>query len=175
VVDILLLQTVSIAIASAGVFVAAVYYVLQIRHQDRMRHLDLFMRFYSIWGSEDINKAHRRLNVIKVADYDSFVKKHGPMPGSEEAEPSQIWSDIDRIGWFFNVMGFLVKEKTVHIKLVDELLGYWVIKAWEIMKLLVYGWRKQYNIPESFYWFEYLYNQMKKRKQQLQQEGVKSG
>jgi hypothetical protein len=133
------------------------------------------MRFYSIWGSEDINKAHRRLNVIKVKDYDSFVKKHGPMPGSEEAEPSQIWSDIDRIGWFFNVMGFLVKEKTVHIKLVDELLGYWVIKAWEIMKLLVYGWRKQYNIPESFYWFEYLYNEMKKRKQQLQQEGVKSG
>jgi hypothetical protein len=43
------------------------------------------------------------------------------------------------------------------------------------MKLLVYGWRKQYNIPESFYWFEYLYNEMKKRKQQLQQEGVKSG
>ena len=44
VVDIMLLQTISIAIASAGVFLAAIYYIFQIRHQDKMRHLDLFMR-----------------------------------------------------------------------------------------------------------------------------------
>jgi len=155
-------QTISIAIASAGILVAAIYYVLQLRHQDRMRHLDLFMRLYSIWGSEDINKAHRRFLAIKVEDYDSFVKKYGPV-ASEETEPSQIMTDIDRIGWFFNVMGFLVKEKLVQIKLVDDLLGYWVIKAWETIKPLVYGWRKQYNIPESYHWFEYLYNEMKKR------------
>jgi hypothetical protein len=51
-------------------------------------------------------------------------------------ESSQIYTDIDRIGWFFNLMGFLVKEKIVHIKLVDELLGYWVIKNWETIKPL---------------------------------------
>jgi len=154
------IQTVSIAIASAGVFVAAIYYIFQIRHQDKMRHLDLFMRFYSTWGSEDMLNAHRRFMVLKVENYDSFVKKHGPV-----TEPSQINTDIDRIGWFFNLMGFLVKEKIVHIKLVDELLGYWVIKNWETIKPLVYGWRKQYNIPESYHWFEYIYNEMKKRKQ----------
>jgi len=117
------ISTVSIAIASAGVFAAAIYYIFQIRHQDRMRHLDLFMRLYSIWGSEDINKAHRRFLVLKVEDYDGFVKKYGPI-ASLETEPSQIITDIDRIGWFFNLMGFLVREKIVHIKLVDELLGY---------------------------------------------------
>jgi len=31
------IQTVSIVIASAGVFVAAIYYILQIRHQTRKR------------------------------------------------------------------------------------------------------------------------------------------
>jgi hypothetical protein len=163
-------QTISIAIASAGILVAAIYYVLQLRHQDRMRHLDLFMRLYSIWGSEDINKAHRRFLAIKVEDYDSFVKKYGPV-ASEETEPSQIMTDIDRIGWFFNMMGFLVREKIVHIELVDELLGYWVIRAWETIKPLVYGWRKQYNIPESYQWFEYLYGEMKNRRQ----AGVKHG
>jgi hypothetical protein len=71
-------------------------------------------------------------------------------------------------------MGFIVKEKIVHIKLVDELLGYWVIKNWETIKPLVDGWRKQYNIPESYRWFEYLYNEMKKREQRLQ-AGVKNG
>jgi hypothetical protein len=160
------IPTVSIVIASASVVAGVVYYAFQIRHQDKMRHLDLFMRIYSIWGSEDMLNAHRRFMVLEVESYDSFVKEHGPV-----TEPSQINSDIDRIGWFFNLMGFLVKEKIVHIKLVDELLGYWVIKNWETIKPLVYGWRKQYNIPESYHWFEYLYNEMKKRKQ----VGVKSG
>ena len=31
------IQTISIAIASAGVFVAAIYYILQIRHQSKVR------------------------------------------------------------------------------------------------------------------------------------------
>ena len=154
------IQTVSIAIATTSVVIGVVYYVLQIRHQDKMRHLDLFMRLYSTWGSGDMLNAHRRFLALEVENYDSWVKKHGPV-----TEPSQIWTDIDRIGWFFNLMGFLVKEKIVNIKLVDELLGYWVIKAWENIKPLVYGWRKQYNIPESYCWFEYLYNEMKKREQ----------
>jgi len=163
-------QTVSIAIASVGVFAAAIYYIFQIRHQEKMRHLDLFMRLYSTWGSKDMLDAHRRFVVIEVKDYDSFVKKHGPMTKS-----SQIHTDIDQIGWFFNLMGFLVKEKIVQIKLVDELLGYWVIKNWESIEPLVYGWRKQYNIPESYQWFEYLYNEMQKREKKLQQKGGKNG
>ena len=154
------IQTVSIAIASAGVFLAAIYYIFQIRHQDKMRHMDLFMRLYSIWGSEDMLNAHRRFMILKVETYDSWVKKEGPV-----TEPSQVNTDIDRIGWFFNLMGFIVKEKIVHIKLIDELLGYWVIKDWETIKPLVDGWRKQYNIPESYRWFEYLYNEMKKKEQ----------
>ncbi|MGD0029504.1 MAG: hypothetical protein ABSC91_11255 [Candidatus Bathyarchaeia archaeon] len=154
-------QTISIAIASASIVVGVVYYALQIRHQDKMRHMDLFMRLYSIWGSEDMLNAHRRFMVLKVENYDSWVKKEGPV-----TEHSQVNTDIDRIGWFFNLMGFIVKEKIVHIKLVDELLGYWVIKNWETIKPLVDGWRKQYNIPESYRWFEYLCNEMKKRQQQ---------
>ena len=151
---------ISAFIAAAGVIVGVIYYILDIRHQDRMRHLDLFMSLYSTWGSEDMLKAHRRFMIIKVKDYDSFVRENGPV-----TEPSQLYTDIDRIGWFFNLMGFLVKEKIVHIKLVDELLGYWVIKNWETIKPLVDGWRKQYDIPESYHWFEYLYEEMKKRKQ----------
>jgi hypothetical protein len=162
-------QTISIAIASASIVVGVVYYALQIRHQDKVRHMDLFMRLYSTWGSEDMLNTHRRFMVLEVGNYDSWVKKHGPV-----TEPSQVNTDIDRIGWFFNLMGFIVKEKIVHIKLVDELLGYWVIKNWETIKPLVDGWRKQYNIPESYRWFEYLYNEMKKREQRLQ-AGVKNG
>jgi hypothetical protein len=37
-------QTVSIAIASASIVIAVVYYILQIQHQKKMRQTDLIMR-----------------------------------------------------------------------------------------------------------------------------------
>jgi hypothetical protein len=150
------ISNISIVVASAGVLVAATYYILQIKNQEKIRHMDLFMRLYSIWGSADMLDAHRRFMTIKVESYESYVKKHGQVTKS-----SQPYTDIDRVGWFLNMMGFLVKEKIVNIKLVDELLGYWVIKNWETIEPLVFGWRKQYNIPESYRWFEYLYNELK--------------
>lgn len=150
---------ISAVVAAVGVIIGVVYYVLEIRHQDKIKHLDLFMSLYSVWGSPEMLEAHRRFLVIKVEDYDSWVREHGQI-----TEPTQLNTDIDRIGWFFNLMGFLVKEKIVSVKLVDELLGYWVVRNWETIKPLVYGWRKQYEIPESYSWFEYLYNEMQKRK-----------
>jgi hypothetical protein len=39
------------------------------------------------------------------------------------------------------------------------------------MKMIVEGTRQQYNTPKLFEWFEYLYNEMKKR----EQAGVKNG
>ena len=158
---------ISAVMAAVGVITAAVYYILDMRNQTRVRHLDLFMRLYSIWGSRDMLKAHRRFMVLKYESYDSWVKEHGSI-----TEPSELNTDIDRVGWFFNMMGFLVEEKIVNIKLVDELLGYWVIKNWEnIYKTVIYGARKQCNIPESYHWFEYLYDEMKKR----EQRGVNNG
>jgi hypothetical protein len=157
---------VSIAIASASVVAGVIYYAFQIRHQEKMRHLDLFMHLYSTWGSRDFLDAHRRFMTIKVKDYESFVKEHGPV-----TDTTELYTDIDQVGWFFNLMGFLVKENIVNIKQVEELLGYWVLKNWETIKPLLYEWRTQYNIPESYKWFEYLYDEMRKR----EQAGVKNG
>jgi len=40
-------QTVSIAVASAGVFAAAIYYILQLKHQSKVRQTDLLVRLFS--------------------------------------------------------------------------------------------------------------------------------
>ncbi len=69
------------------------------------------MEVYSIWGSGRFSKAVRKLLAIEVKDYDDFVRKHGPVV-SVEPEPSEIWLDIDLIGWFFNEIGFLVDENS---------------------------------------------------------------
>jgi len=166
------IPTVSIVIATTSVVAGVIYYSFMLRNQAKARQMDLFMRLYLTWGSEDMKKAFGRFMALKIKDYDDFVKKYGPIISAEpERERSQVWEDIDRIGWFFNGIGLLVHRKFVDIKLVDDFLGYGVILAWEKIKPLVYGWRKQYNMPKSFGWFEYLANEMKKR----EQEGVRNG
>jgi hypothetical protein len=46
-------QTVSIAIASASITLAAIYYIFQIRHQTRIRQTDLVIRLYSAVSSKE--------------------------------------------------------------------------------------------------------------------------
>ena len=71
------IQTVSIAVASAGVFLAAIYYIFQLRHQSRVRQTDLTMRLYSTWGDESLQKACATVVGLKFEDYDDYVKKYG--------------------------------------------------------------------------------------------------
>jgi hypothetical protein len=47
--------------------------------------------------------------------------------------------------------------------------------TWLKMKDITLEIRKIRNRPTILEWFEYLYNEMKKREQKLQQEGVKNG
>lgn len=147
------IQTISIAIASAGVLIAAIYYALQIRHQTKIRQMDLLMRLYIAWGSEDMKKSHGRLLTLDIKDYDSFVKQYGEINSPNR---SPVWVDIDRIGWFINGVGFLVAHKFVNIKLVDDLWGYGFLFYWGKLRPLIEGWRKQLNVPEYEQWFEYL-------------------
>ena len=165
VVDILLLQTVSIAIASAGVFLAAVYYILQIRHQRKMRQSDLVLRLYATFGSNEFQE--RWIEFIKgdYKDYNDFVKRYNvrsnPAPEST---------------WLFEALGVLLKNKLIDIRLVDDLFTGPSKWFWERLKPIAEDTRKKLNYPQYAEHIEYLYNEMKKREQQqLKQRGVKSG
>jgi hypothetical protein len=153
------IQTISIAIASAGVFLAAVYYIFQLRHQSRVRQTDLAMRLYSTWGDESLQKACATVVGLKFEDYDDYVKKYGASV--------PVLMDLFRVGWFFNGIGVLLQSKLADIELVDKLFGYMVISLWEILKPIIEGMKKQSEQPRSLEWFEYLYDEMKKRERQL--------
>ena len=158
------IQTVSIAVASASVVAGVIYYALQIRHQSKTRQMDLLMRLYLTWGSEDMKKALQDVFALEFGDYEDFIKKYGLA--------SQAWVDVDKVGWFMNGVGFLVHEGFVNVKLVLGLFHAqgWIM-MWEKLKPVIEGVRKKFGFPESYVWFEYLYYEVKKR----EQRGVKSG
>jgi hypothetical protein len=152
------IQTISIAIASAGVFLAAIYYILQIRHQNRMRQTDLVIRLASDMRSVEVVAAFADMHGAEFNDYDDFVKKYG-MPFSR----NQVPMSLVMIGNYFEELGVLFSNKLLDAHLVDQLFP--ISKAWEKMEPVIKGLRKEYRTQTYYEWFEYLYNEMKKREQ----------
>jgi hypothetical protein len=155
-------QTVSIAVASAGVFIAAIYYVLQIRHQTKLRKTDLVLRLSSTYESKEYSEALIRVLAYEYEDYNDFVKKYGQVPS---VTPDQI--AFRMICTFYEQLGMLVARKLVEPDLAYDLFP--VEMLWQKVKPIVEGVRKQLNEPRLLSWFEYLYNEMKKRERKLQQ------
>jgi hypothetical protein len=162
-VDILLLQTVSIAIASAGVFAAALYYIFQVRHQTKIRQTDLLVRI-SPWlsmSSSELQTAFVRTSNVEFTDYDDFVKKYGKI-SSEKPEQMAILA----IANYLDGLGILARRRLVDAGLIYEFWTGDIADLWEKIKPLVEGVRKKSNYPILAN-AEYLYNEMKKREQQL--------
>ena len=154
------IQTISIAIASAGVFAAAIYYILQLRHQSRMRQTDLVVRLYSAFSGKELQEAYFETAYgFEFADYDDFMKKY--------RMPSKPILPLWQVCKFFDGVGVILRRKLVDIGLVDELFHTEATVIWKKVKPLIEGRRKELNQPTVYQSFEYLYNEMKKREQQL--------
>jgi hypothetical protein len=166
------IQTVSVAIASAGVFLAAIYYILQIRHQAKMRQTDLVMKLYSELGSKEYLEAYPNFFTLEFKDYKDFQNRY-PKGMSIDA-PAAFVSYMMHC-YFFEGVGILLHRKLIDIELVDDLFTIAIKQNWEKVKPIVEGTRQKWGWPQYWEWFEYLYNEMKKREQRLQQKGVKNG
>jgi hypothetical protein len=159
-------QTVSIAIASASVVAGIVYYAFQVRHQTRLRETDLIMRVYSALSTKELEEAWYKVLNLGCKDYNDFVKKYGDIMSET---PANVAFSI--IAYFFEGIGVLLHKKLADIDLIDDLMSEQIIVTWEKMKPIVEGYRKQYGFKKDLQWFEYLYNEVKKR----ELAGVKNG
>jgi len=158
------IQTVSIAIASASVVAGVIYYALQLRNQSKIRELDTIIRMnvsYSLSLSEWQQATLRVMN-LQFKDYDDFVKKYGSLT----TETPTLMA-VYMISNYSEGVGYLLKRKLVSINYVWDTFGLTAILFWEKLKPVIEGLRKEYNSPTSFEPFEYLYNEMKKREQEL--------
>jgi hypothetical protein len=149
------IQTVSIAIASAGVFVAAIYYVLQIRHQTKLRQTDMVMRLYATFGSTEFQKASVKVASSEFKDFTDFMKKY-----SADIEARTAFNSV---AIFYEGIGVLAKRKLIDMDLVDDLFITPITQTWKRMEPWVEGWRELSKSPSFGEWFEYVYNEMNKR------------
>src|SRR5512136_2619485 len=137
------IQTVSIAVASASVTLAAIYYMWQIRHQTKVRQTDLVMRLYSTFGSKEFQDAWTRIESTEFKNYDEYVKKCG-------------LGDFAQCATFFEGIGVLLQKKLIDINLVDALFSEPLKHMYERMKPIIEGNREQFHDQRVFGNFEYL-------------------
>jgi len=126
------IQTVSIAIASSGVFAAAIYYILQIRNQTKTRQTDLLVRLFSMTMTKDFAEAWEKvLGEREILEYRDYWKKYG-------------FVEVDEVFWFFEQLGRLLQKGLIDIDLLP--IPYGQVKvAWEKMMPMAEGARKYFN------------------------------
>ena len=152
------IQTISIAVASASVTLAAIYYIWQFRHQNKIRQTDLVIRLSDFGTRKDFLEACTDIFEAEFKDYDDFVKKYGPL-FSKKPIPMSFFI----VGNFGERVGVLLKNKLLDVALVSQLMT--VTDFWEKMKPVIEGVRREEHNPNYYMFFEYLYNEVKKREQ----------
>lgn len=155
---------ISAAVAAGGVLVGVLYYILDLRHQNRVRETDLIMRLHSQSSGKEMIEAAHILMTATFESYEDFVKKYGPIVGTD---PVAIAYGM--VTSFYEGVGILVHRRLADVDLIYELFPAKAI--WRKVEPLVMSVRKQYGIPELLEWFEYLYNELQKREQKFQQRG----
>jgi hypothetical protein len=105
---------------------------------------------------------HSVLPDVPVENYLAFIKaakKYGTYL-SDNPENAALLSVLNS----FVVMGLLLQKNLVDYEIVRQLpIGM----TWRKVKPIVEGVRKEFKMPDMYVEFEYLYNEMKKREQQL--------
>ena len=154
-------ETAAIIAAAGGVLVGVIYYILDIRNQAMIRKTELVTKLYSTFQSKEFAEATLKVWNLEFKDFDDFVKRYGPWYSETE-----VYAAFRMVCLFFNGIGILLVEKIVDIRMVVKLFHVGVRTTWEKVKPLMEGGRKQMD-PLLFDDFEYLYNEVKKREQQL--------
>jgi hypothetical protein len=147
--------------AAVGVLVGVIYYILDMRNQARTRQTDLVMRLYATFSSSEFQDAwakvrKRAREVEGMDDIYEFEEKVGGL------------REFNQVSLFFEGVGILLKRKIVDNSMIEDLFGGAISRAWEIVRTGIIRGRRQLNDPTIYYYFEYLYNEMKKREQKLQ-------
>jgi len=155
------IAAVSIAIASAGVLAGVIYYVLEIRHQSRLRQTESVIKL-SPWfnmNAREVQEAITQVCSIEYEDYADYLARYS-------GKPEHMTLKI--LGNYFEGIGILVYRKLVETDIVYDFWGDIIQSSWEKIEPLVAGMRKDSGDFNMFSFWEHLYHEMKKRKQKLQ-------
>ncbi len=154
---------ISAVVAAAGVLVGVLYYIVDMRHQARVRDIELILQLYAFFDDRQFQDDFEKVFNSEFKDYDDFVEKYGPLFGRKNREMQAALTTVLN---HFDLLGTLLKRKLASVSLLRDSGAGEALPLWEKIGPLMKGYRKDKNHPNAWKDFEYLYNELKKRQQQ---------
>lgn len=157
------LTEISAIVATAGVLVGIIYYIIQIRHQTKIRQTDLLIRLYSTCNSKEVMDPAWKVSRLQVKDYEDYVKQYGPL-----FSENPLHKALMKVLGIYDLVGSLLYKKLIDPDLAYNVVGIGYTKMlYESLKPIILGIRKETNEPEAYCGFDYLINELTRKEQQL--------
>jgi hypothetical protein len=121
--------------ALAGVSATA-FILLQLRHMDQHRDLEISMKLFEWAETERLRKAFRW--VEKEFQFENYEKYKTEV--EENFEISEYPYEVEA---FFEEVGFLVNKKFVDIDVIVDRLGAYIISNWKELEPWILAVRKE--------------------------------
>jgi hypothetical protein len=121
--------------ALAGVS-ATVFILLQLRHMEQHRDLEVSMKLFEWAESERLHKAFRW--VEEQFQFENYEKYK-----AEEAKSFEVSDYPYEVEAFFEEVGFLVVKKFVDLNIIVDRLGSYIIADWKRLEPWILALRKE--------------------------------
>ncbi len=130
-----LIEWTAILSALAGIS-ATIFILLQLRHMDRHRDLEISMKLFDWAETESLRKAFRW--VEKEFQFEDHKKYKSEVENNPEVSdyPYQVEA-------FFEEVGFLVNKKFVDIDVIVDRLGAYILSNWKKLEPWILAMRKE--------------------------------
>jgi hypothetical protein len=142
----------SAVIAAISVVVGVIFAIFQMRDAARTRHTELIIQLNPALKvpMNEILEATNKLWNLEYTSYQDYLETYGD-PLSDTA--------LHTTTGYYDGFGFLLHKRLIDVDTIEYLVSRSSIGTWEKLEPIIEGTRKQYNMPELFKWFEYLYKE----------------
>jgi hypothetical protein len=115
---------------------ATVFILLQLRHMEQHRNLEVSMKLF-VWAeSERLRKAFRWIEEeFQFENYEKYK--------AEEAESFEVSDYPYEVEAYFEEVGFLVIKKFVDLNIIVDRLGSYIIADWKRLEPWIFALRKE--------------------------------
>jgi hypothetical protein len=152
-------------VAATGVLAAALYYIYNVRANQKTarttletRQTQLFMQLFAQYNNKDFMQDYARVAYdVEYQSFEEWTKKYSSTADRE------TWASWARVGRFFDGVGILVRRGLIDVDLVIDELRELILFSWDKMRPWVYGVRLEMKSPHTWENFEYLAEEARKR------------
>ena len=147
-------------ISAFAAMLLAIFAVIQLRHMEKLRNVDISMKLFE-WAENDrLRKAFRWIEKeFQFEDYEKYK--------AQEEANSEVSDYPYEVSAFFEQVGFLVEKKFVDLDVIDDRLGSYIVSNWKKLEPWIMASRKEKGDETFGHHFQRLYEKtikyMKKR------------